>query len=88
MHGELLRTTAGGLLAELAGQPAVPRRRPLLRAAGPLIGIGAALAGLALAIAVLGPDHRRVGLVVGLVVSAVGVFGFSACERLRALPPG
>jgi hypothetical protein len=88
MHWELLWTPAGGLLVGLAGQLAAPRRRPLLRAAGPLIGVGAALAGEALAIAVLGPDHRWVNLVIGLVVSAIAAFGLSAYERLRALPPG
>lgn len=88
MHWELLWTVAGGLLVGLAGRLAGPGRRPLLRPAGPLIGVGAALAGNALAGAVLGPDHQAVNLVIALVVSAIAVFGFSAYRRLRALPPG
>ena len=83
MHWQLLWTAVGGLLVGLLGRLAVPGRHRLFWPLGPLLGLGGALAGNALAVAVLGRDHRTVNLVVALVIAAIVVFGFSADLRIR-----
>jgi hypothetical protein len=85
MHWQLLWAGLGGLLIGLLGEPAVPGRRPLLRPLGPLLGVGCALGGHAAAVAVPGPDHRTVSLVVAVAIAAIVVCFSSACVRLRTL---
>lgn len=85
MHWQLLWVGLGGVLVGFLGSLAVRGRRTLLWPIGPLLGLGGALGGNALAVAVLGHDHRTVRLVVALVVAAIVVFAFSAFLRVRTL---
>jgi uncharacterized membrane protein YeaQ/YmgE (transglycosylase-associated protein family) len=85
MHSQLLWAALGGLLVGLLGRLAVPGRHPALWPLGPLLGVGGALGGNALAVVVLGRDHRTVSLVVAVVFAAIVVFAFSACLRVRTL---
>ncbi|HEX4787346.1 MAG TPA: hypothetical protein VH372_02705 [Actinospica sp.] len=85
MHSQLLWAALGGLLVGLLGRLAVPGRHPALWPLGPLLGIGGALGGNALAVVVLGRDHQTVNLVVAVVIAAIVVFAFSAFLRVRTL---
>ena len=84
MHWQLLWIALGGLLVGLLGLLLLPERRPRGRTLVPPLGIGGALGGNALTVAVLGPYHRTVSLVVAVVVAAIVVSGFAAYLRTRA----
>ena len=85
LHSHLLWTALGGLLVGLLGRVAVPGRHPALWPLGPLLGLGAALGGNALAEIVLGQDHPTVNLVTAVVLAAILVFACSAYVRVRTL---
>jgi uncharacterized membrane protein YeaQ/YmgE (transglycosylase-associated protein family) len=84
VHSQLLWTALGGLLVGVLGLLTLPGHRPVGRSLSPLLGIGGALGGNALAVGVLGPDHRTVSLVVGVVVAAILVSGYAMFLRTRA----
>ena len=83
MHWQLLWPAVGGLLIGLLGRLAVPGQHSLAWLLSPLFGLGCALGGNALAVAVLGHDHRTVNLVVAVVLAAIVVSGLLAFLRTR-----
>lgn len=85
MHWDLLWAALGGLLVGLLGAFTVPGHRGMAWPLGPLLGLGGALGGNALAVTVLGREHLTVNLVVALVIAAIVVFAFAAYLRVRTL---
>lgn len=83
MHWQLLWPAVGGVLVGLLGALAVPGRHPLAWPLSLLFGLGGSLGGNVLAVAVLGPDHRTVSLVVAVVLAAIVVSGLLAFLRTR-----
>lgn len=87
MLWQLLWLALGGLLIGSLGRLAVPgpAQVPWPRTLG--LGLAGALGGGLLAEAVVGRDHRMIGLAVAALLAALLVCGYAVYRRARALPP-
>ena len=87
MLWQLFWLALGGLLVGSLGRLAVPGPDPAPWPRALAVGLLGAVGGGLLTSAVVGRDHRMIGLVVAVVLAALLVGGYAAVRRARALPP-